>query len=73
MTTANEYKRYKDLLDALANCLEVNGGDGKAIDPFLTGYAGAEWEAAKEKARWRATIAACRKAKEAKEGGGNGH
>lgn len=61
MTTANEYKKYKDLLDALAECLEVNEGDGRAIDHFLTGYAGGEWQAAKEKARQRATGAALRR------------
>ncbi len=49
MTTAVEYKKYKDLLSALAQFVKNNVNvDG--IDSFLRGYAGNEWTAEKEKA-----------------------
>jgi hypothetical protein len=46
MTTAVEFKRYNDLLDALAEFIKVNG-DPAGLDAFLTGYAGKDWKRAK--------------------------
>lgn len=50
MTTAVEYKKYKDLLDALAEFLRANGGNPDGLDSFLKGYAGQDWQAAKGRA-----------------------
>jgi len=50
MTTANEYKKYRDLLSALAEYVKHSDDDKSGLDCFLTGYAGGDWEAEKEKA-----------------------
>ncbi len=42
---------YKNLLDALAGF--VTGIQDDRLDAFMTGYAGDEWRAAKERARAR--------------------
>jgi hypothetical protein len=46
MTTAVEYKKYNDLLDALAEFIKVNG-DPAGLDAFLNGYAGHDWQRAR--------------------------
>jgi hypothetical protein len=64
MTTAVEHKKYKDLLDVLAqflkleaepmtiedfiDCCAVSAGN---LDSFLDGYAGIDWRAAKARAQ----------------------
>lgn len=52
MTTANEYKAYRDLLEALAH-YHAEERD-RNLDAFLTGYAGWEWDSAKARVAPRA-------------------
>ena len=43
-------KRYQALLQALAQFVKQSGAAGGQLDAFLAGYAGEEWQAAKDRA-----------------------
>lgn len=48
MTTAVEYKKYRDLLAVLANYYSQSKDE--LLNFFLIGYAGREWEAERDRA-----------------------
>jgi len=43
-------KRYQALLAALAQFVKQSGAAGGQLDDFLAGYAGDDWQAAKDRA-----------------------
>ena len=46
----NDDKKYEALLQALAQFVKQNGAAAAGVDAFLAGYAGPDWQAAKDRA-----------------------